>query len=85
MTSKVLYLVSISPFFAMGRMLGPIFSGMLFEWFVGAPFFSSAGLLLLASLVAMQLRPPKLSTESKVVTMGSVTVPNQSTVYRWGL
>ena len=34
-------------FAAMGRMLGPIFSGMLFEWFVGAPFFSSAGLLLL--------------------------------------
>ena len=45
-------------FSAMGRMLGPIFSGMLFEWFVGAPFFSAAGLLLIASLVAMQLRPP---------------------------
>ena len=39
-------------FSAMGRMLGPIFSGMLFEWFVGAPFFSAAGLLLIASLVA---------------------------------
>ena len=45
-------------FSAMGRMLGPIFSGMLFELFVGAPFFSAAGLLLIASLVAFQLRPP---------------------------
>ena len=48
-------------FAAMGRMLGPIFSGMLFEWFVGAPFFSSAGLLLIASLVAMQVRPPTVN------------------------
>ena len=54
----------------MGRMLGPIFSGMLFEWFVGAPFFSSAGLLLIASLVAMQLRPPAktVSTNDEAVT-----------------
>ena len=48
-------------FSAMGRMLGPIFSGMLFELFVGAPFFSAAGLLLIASLVAFQLRPPNPS------------------------
>ena len=53
-------------FSAMGRMLGPIFSGMLFELFVGAPFFSSAGLLLIASLVAMQLRPPTESIEESV-------------------
>ncbi len=53
-------------FAAMGRMLGPIFSGMLFEWFVGAPFFSAAGLLLIASIVAMQLTPPKASIEESV-------------------
>ena len=54
-------------FSAMGRMLGPIFSGMLFEWFVGAPFFSSAGLLLIASLFALQLRPPTVSVDSAAV------------------
>lgn len=48
-------------FSAMGRMLGPIFSGMLFEWFIGAPFFSSAGLLLIGLLVSMKLQPPEKS------------------------
>ena len=49
-------------FSAMGRMLGPIFSGMLFEWFIGAPFFSSAGLLLIGLMVSMKLRPPEQKT-----------------------
>lgn len=53
-------------FAAMGRMLGPVFSGMLFEWFVGAPFFSAAGLLLIASIVALQLRPPAIPKAPEV-------------------
>ena len=53
-------------FSAMGRMLGPIVSGMLFEWFIGAPFVSSAGLLLIGLLVSFNLKPPE-----KVVSRNS--------------
>jgi MFS transporter, DHA1 family, tetracycline resistance protein len=54
-------------FSAMGRVLGPVFSGMLFEWFVGAPFFSAAGLLLIASVVAMKLQPPETPMDPSAV------------------
>lgn len=45
-------------FAAMGRMLGPIFSGMIFEVFIGAPFFVSAGILLLGVFMALRLEQP---------------------------
>ena len=47
-------------FAAMGRMLGPIFSGMIFEVFIGAPFFVSAGILLLGVFMALRLEQARL-------------------------
>ena len=41
---------------ALGRVVGPAISGMLFQWLIGAPFFAGALLTTLAVIVSIGIR-----------------------------
>ena len=41
---------------ALGRVVGPAISGMLFQWLIGAPFFAGALLTTLAVIVSVGIR-----------------------------
>lgn len=48
-------------FSAMGRFIGPLFSGLLFEFLIGAPFYGSAILLIFAIFLTRPLKQPSLA------------------------
>ena len=47
-------------FSAIGRFIGPLFSGLLFEFLIGAPFYGAAALIILAIILAKPLQQPSI-------------------------